>query len=200
MYKETDIGEECQQAHKGGAAAHEQAISSQMPPMKQESDSENLAAGLGSPDPVLPSRIGASKGAKTTSMAPLRKRKTDVESVPPEISDKSPDYQPPGHALVNTKKQASSNSTEFMSLPGQGGVLGSNSSTLRQMEALIYDYTNREQSIGEKMHKLKVNFFQAMKQDDEYVSRGLAKERRSSFPYRKGSQVDRGSIKGSLAE
>ena len=61
-----------------------------------------------------------------------------------------------------------------MPLPGQTGVLGSNSSTLRQMEALIYDYTNREQSMAEKMHKLKVNFFLAMKQDDEYVNRGLA--------------------------
>ena len=69
--------------------------------------------------------------------------------------------------------------------------MGSSSSTLRQVEAIIYDYTQREQSLADKMHKLKMNFFQAMKNDDEFVSKGVQPERRSASRNRHGSQASR---------
>ena len=56
-------------------------------------------AGLGSPEVVLPGKIGASKGNKNFSMAPMRKRKTDVE-VPPDIQDESPDNKEKFPALM----------------------------------------------------------------------------------------------------
>ena len=113
-------------------------------------------------------------------MAPLRKRKSEVEAVP-SISDNDP--MTPG---INTEqphdgsrkalgpKTLSSGSTDFMPIPKSSAqAVGSNSSTLRQMEAIIYDHTQREQNLAEKMHRLKISFFQAMKNDDEFVSRGV---------------------------
>ena len=66
-------------------------------------------------------------------------------------------------------------------LPGQQQVAGSDNSTLRQMEAIVYDYTMRDMQVSDKMKKLKQNFCHAMKEDDKFVTQGMARDRRTTY-------------------
>ena len=64
---------------------------------------------------------------------------------------------------------------------GQETVSASDNNTLRQMEAIVYDYTMRDMQIADKMKKLRQNFCQAMKEDDAFVMSGMARDRRTTY-------------------